>query len=282
MWGVYALAIRDANDDIIYPGYASVGGCIPSFPQAYSPTFSIAAVTNATGYTWSSSLGTLLSGQNTLGATFDFSAVPNNSIVSVCVQPTGPACTAPQTCFDVRVLNVPENCSNGIDDDGDGLIDCADCEECASSVACGDNDNDGIGDFCDLDDDNDGIPDLDECPASTYGPNLITNGDFEDGYANWTSYFNRGRNNNAPTSDGRSEQGWIAISGCASDNGDCGAYYNYNGLTPTGSTLISDPLGTGANVVTTLACNTDQDRCYAERLPDHTSGSGLSLSLHRP
>jgi len=57
-----------------------------------------------------------------------------------------------------------EICNNGIDDDGDGLVDCADCTDCYGSATCGDNDNDGVGDLCDLDDDNDGIPDLVECP----------------------------------------------------------------------------------------------------------------------
>ncbi len=59
-----------------------------------------------------------------------------------------------------------EVCNNGIDDDGDGLIDCNDCSDCASHVSCGDNDNDGIGDFCDLDNDNDGIPDSEECSST--------------------------------------------------------------------------------------------------------------------
>ena len=55
-----------------------------------------------------------------------------------------------------------EVCNNGIDDDGDGLIDCQDCSDCANASTCTDTDNDGISDACDLDDDNDGILDVEE------------------------------------------------------------------------------------------------------------------------
>ncbi len=63
----------------------------------------------------------------------------------------------------------PEECGNGIDDDGDGLTDCED-PDCYlfSNTGGTDNDNDGIGDYCDIDDDNDGIRDIDEgfmCPT---------------------------------------------------------------------------------------------------------------------
>ncbi len=112
-----------------------------------------------------------------------------------------------------------------------------------------------------------------------YGPELITNGDFEDGYANWTSDLNRGRNNFAATSGGCGAQGWVAISPCASFNGACNDYYNYNGGTPTGTTLITDAFGTGANVIPTSTCNISSGSCEASTLPDHTSGSGLSLYI---
>ena len=173
----------------------------------------------------------------------------------------------------------PEICNNGIDDDGDGLIDCQDCEDCAASVSCGDNDGDGIGDYCDLDDDNDGIPDLDECPSFTYGPELIVNGDFENGYAHWTSDFNRGMNNFAPTAGGCSQMGWVALSACATPFGGCPTYHDYVGSVPSGGTLITDPLNTGANIVYTGACNATRWDCFQYSLADHTNGTGLSLYI---
>jgi hypothetical protein len=75
----------------------------------------------------------------------------------------------------------PEDCTNGIDDDGDGLIDCDD-PDCylVSKSGDTDNDNDGIGDGCDLDDDNDGILDKNEgCPNCIGG--VFENGSFEEG-----------------------------------------------------------------------------------------------------
>lgn len=168
----------------------------------------------------------------------------------------------------------PEICNNGIDDDGDGLVDCEDCADCTS---CSDNDNDGINDLCDLDDDNDGIPDLVECTDYTLGPELVVNGDFENGYANWTSDFSRGMNNYHLTNGGCPQMGWVAISGCATRNGSCSSYFNYTGSTPSGLTLITDPIGVGANVISPSPCNLTWDPCLPMALPDHTSGSGYSL-----
>ncbi|MGF1560327.1 MAG: gliding motility-associated C-terminal domain-containing protein [Flavobacteriaceae bacterium] len=66
------------------------------------------------------------------------------------------------------VVNIIDNdteiCGDGIDNDGDGLIDCDD-PDCYLAANSGDTDTDGdgIGDSCDLDDDNDGVLDSDEC-----------------------------------------------------------------------------------------------------------------------
>jgi hypothetical protein len=59
-----------------------------------------------------------------------------------------------------------EICTNGIDDDGDGLTDCDD-PDCylASNSGGTDTDGDGIVNSCDMDDDNDGITDANECQA---------------------------------------------------------------------------------------------------------------------
>jgi len=59
---------------------------------------------------------------------------------------------------DPGVIGCVEICDDGVDNDGDGDIDCAD-----SDCAAFDYDGDQICDQIDLDDDNDGIPDLDEC-----------------------------------------------------------------------------------------------------------------------
>jgi len=79
---------------------------------------------------------------------------------------------------------VSESCANGVDDDGDGLIDCLD-SDCDILASC-DNDGDLVTDRLDYDDDNDGIPDAFECHSST---NLITNHSFESGNTGFSSDF---------------------------------------------------------------------------------------------
>ncbi len=52
-----------------------------------------------------------------------------------------------------------EICNDGIDNDADDLIDCMDCQDCLDATNCADQDQDGVNNYCDLDDDNDGIKD---------------------------------------------------------------------------------------------------------------------------
>ncbi|MFK8058101.1 MAG: hypothetical protein AB8F78_18380, partial [Saprospiraceae bacterium] len=162
-WGTYPLTVRDATNEIIYPGYAQIFGCSIEIGAFANPTYSFAAVAGMTGYTWTTTRGSITAGQNTTSVTFDFSSVANNATGIICTQPTGPSCAALATCFDFRIVANETNCSDGIDNDGDGLTDCQDCSDC---TACLDSDGDGITDACDLDDDNDGIPDVDECAAA--------------------------------------------------------------------------------------------------------------------
>jgi len=123
-WGNYALAVRDASNAIIYPGYAEITGCTIDVGAFSNPSYSIDAVSGATGYIWTTTVGAITAGQNTTTATFDFSAVAHNATGSICAQPTGPTCTAPATCFDIRIVATETVCNDGIDNDGDGLVDC--------------------------------------------------------------------------------------------------------------------------------------------------------------
>jgi hypothetical protein len=65
----------------------------------------------------------------------------------------------------VVALIAPEICDNGLDDDGDGLVDCQD-PDCSAF----DNDADGVCDDLDLDDDNDGLFDTVETDCSDFLP----------------------------------------------------------------------------------------------------------------
>jgi len=84
-------------------------------------------------------------------------------------------------------------------------------------------------------------------------------------------------NNFAPTAGGCSQMGWVALSACATPFGGCPTYHDYVGSVPSGGTLITDPINTGANVVYTGPCNQSSWECFPYSLEDHTTGSGLSL-----
>ena len=133
-WGNYPVAIRDATNAIVYPGFASVGGCTFDACSAdNTDQFTGPVVPGATSYTWTTTRGTIASGQSTRTVTLNLSAVAPGSTGQVCVTPNGPTCTSPPTCFGIRV-KCPEICNNGIDDDLDGLSDCAD-PDCGKPIA---------------------------------------------------------------------------------------------------------------------------------------------------
>ncbi len=82
------------------------------------------------------------------------------------------------------LVNLIEICNNGIDDDGDGNIDCED-GDCPGL----DTDGDGICNDYDLDDDNDGIPDLEEghCEVFQFAFESDTEGWVQDNTNNGSS-----------------------------------------------------------------------------------------------
>ncbi len=133
-WGTYAIAVRDATGELVYPGYGRVRGCETFACSPLADEFHIDPVAGATGYVWSTDIGSIASGQNTTSVKLDLAAEVPNSVGELCVQPTGPTCTAPPTCFELRV-RCPEICGNGIDDDLDGDVDCADGECAQPTVA---------------------------------------------------------------------------------------------------------------------------------------------------
>ncbi len=107
-------------------------------------------------------------------------------------------CSSEQTCLDgyrcqdlkdgrgaicVADDATPEQCDNGVDDDGDGAVDCAD-DDCAAGQQCvdcaddADTDGDGVLNCQDPDRDGDGVGNADDnCPGTANPDQLDTDGD---------------------------------------------------------------------------------------------------------
>ncbi len=110
-----------------------------------------------------------------------------------------------------------------------------------------------------------------QCPS--VGPNLIVNGDFEQGYYGFTSDFGRGQNN--ATLGNCGTQGWILVAQIDPHVSPTCQYYPtelsalYGG---PGTETSSDPNHPSNTAVTTLAtCNAPMN--------DHTTGSGFFLTI---
>ena len=129
-WGSYQMVVRDAVGRLSRAGSAIVDGCVYSLCTAQGNSrFAIPLAKGADSYQWSTTLGSIASGQSTRTMFLNTAGVPYGTTGRVCIQPIGPGCSVPTICVDVVVGCATEICDNGIDDDGDGLIDCGD-EDC--------------------------------------------------------------------------------------------------------------------------------------------------------
>lgn len=127
-----------------------------------------------------------------------------------------------------------EICDNGIDDDLDGLLDCAD-PDCNAFAFCSP-----------------------ENSCGSLGDNVVINGDFEQGYFGFSSDLGRGANN--PVLGGCRTQGWYAVGRRLGTNG---AIMVYNGPdSGPGSYTSGDPN------------DMSNTQVVAGNSPDHTTGDG--------
>ena len=99
--------------------------------------------------------------------------------------PSGTDPVSPATNQTSVQLFTDEVCDNGLDDDGDGLVDCED-PDCGGAANC------LSGNLC-----------------AALGDNLVLNGDFEQGYFAFSSDFGRGSNH--AVSGECEDQGWFAV-----------------------------------------------------------------------
>ena len=90
------------------------------------------AVSGATGYQWTiDGGGSVASGQGTNSAVFSY---PSTGIYEICVSVTNDCGPGNQCCRYVDVINCQEVCTDGVDNDGDGNVDCAD-SDCVGTLS---------------------------------------------------------------------------------------------------------------------------------------------------
>ena len=135
-WGSYVVHVRDALGQVSDAGQLQLGGCrVDICTATTSATFEVPAIQGASAYDWTTTLGTISSGQGTPSISINTDGISGGTLGQVCLQPTGPSCQAPQLCLEV-VVRCPEICTDTIDNDGDGVIDCED-EDCPAAMPVG-------------------------------------------------------------------------------------------------------------------------------------------------
>ena len=116
-------------------------------------SFNIAALPDATSYTWSVPAGAIIVlGQGTDSIVVNMNSIPAGSY-NVCVVTNSNCGVSPQCCVPIEIIGCSEICDNGIDDDQDGLTDCDDLDcgapiaNPASLTACDNSNETGSGRF---------------------------------------------------------------------------------------------------------------------------------------
>ncbi|MFK8103422.1 MAG: LamG-like jellyroll fold domain-containing protein [Saprospiraceae bacterium] len=101
--------------------------------SAINVPFSVAALFGADSYIWTTPDGTnVVSGQGTNSLVLDINGLVVGTY-TICVETVSACGVSPPCCYNFEVITCSEICNNGIDDDGDGLIDCLD-PECEPTV----------------------------------------------------------------------------------------------------------------------------------------------------
>ena len=113
------------NSSTAYIDYVNITvHYIPAASICNDDTMTAIAIAGATSYTWTvDNGGSVATGQGTASATFNF---PSTGIYQICVAGENYCGAGSACCRYVEVSICTEICNNGIDDDGDGFIDCAD------------------------------------------------------------------------------------------------------------------------------------------------------------
>jgi len=134
-WGTYVIKVRDAMGRQSRAGALQIKGCILLMcMESGENRLQLPEVVGATSYLWTTTAGTIDSGQGTRTIYINTTSMNTGDFGEVCVQAQGAGCDAPIVCVDIQKMCSREYCNNGVDDDGDNLVDCAD-EECPGANA---------------------------------------------------------------------------------------------------------------------------------------------------